>query len=272
MANFTDAALFSNGQATAMEEDVNVTLYHGEYPMKRLALSLALGSAAVALSQPAQADVQVTTNLPVVELSVTETVKGDPDIATIGAGVQTLSPTAVEAMRTNAREMAAVIARIKALGVDEKDIQTTGVSLYPQYDYNQTQRKQVFRGYQASNRVSVILRDIDRTGPVLDALVAAGATDLSGPDFSIDDDTAAKAQARSAAMKRAEAMARDYARMAGYPDVRLLKVSEIAGYAPPQPMMRMAPVALQVAEASTPIQPGQIGSSVTVSVTYEMTR
>lgn len=240
--------------------------------MNRLALSLALGTAAVALSQPAQADVQITTNQPVVELSVTETVKGDPDIATIGAGVQTLSPTAVEAMRANAREMTAVIDRIKALGVDEKDIQTTGVSLYPQYDYDQEQRRQVFRGYQASNRVSVILRDIDRTGPVLDALVAAGATDVSGPDFSINDDTAAKAQARAAAMQRAEAMARDYARMAGYPNVRLLKVSEAVGYTPPQPMMRMVKVEAQAADASTPIQPGQIGSSVTVSVTYEMAR
>lgn len=240
--------------------------------MKRLAIALALGTAAVAVSPTASAEVQLTTNLPIVELSVTETVKGDPDLATVSAGVSSRAPTAVEAMRVNAREMKSVIDRIKALGVAEKDIQTTGVSLYPQYDYNRTTQRNVFTGYQASNRVSVILRDIDRTGPVLDALVAAGATDLSGPDFSIDDDTAAKAQARSAAMKRAEAMARDYARMAGYPNVRVIRISENVFVNQPQPMLRTMAVAEQAADASTPIQPGQVGTSVTVNVTYEMTQ
>ena len=237
--------------------------------MKNLALSIALGTAAVALAAPAQAEVQVTTSQPVVELSVTETVKGDPDLATIGAGVSSRAATAVEAMQINAREMKSVIDRIKSLGVAEKDIQTTGVSLYPQYDYNRATQQQEFKGYQASNRVSVVLRDIDKTGPVLDALVAAGATDLSGPDFSIDDDTAAKAQARAAAMKRAEAMARDYARMAGYSDIRVIQISENVMVNRPMPMMRMA-VAEAAADASTPIQPGQVGSSVTVNVTYEM--
>lgn len=240
--------------------------------MKNLALPLAFGAAAFAIASPALADVQVTTNLPVVELSATETVKGDPDLATISAGVSSRASTAVEAMRVNAREMQSVIYRIKTLGVADKDIQTTGVSLYPQYDYNRQMQKQVFTGYQASNRVSVVLRDIDRTGPVLDALVAAGATDLSGPDFSIDDDTQAKAQARAAAMKRVEAMARDYARMAGYPNVRLIHVSENVAMSRPMPMLRTMSVEAQSADASTPIQPGQVGSSVTVNVTYEMTQ
>ena len=93
--------------------------------MKRLAIALALGTAAVAVSPTASAEVQLTTNLPIVELSITETVKGDPDLATVSAGVSSRAPTAVEAMRVNAREMKSVIDRIKALGVAEKDIQTT---------------------------------------------------------------------------------------------------------------------------------------------------
>ncbi|QYU66837.1 SIMPL domain-containing protein [Leptolyngbya sp. 15MV] len=91
-------------------------------------------------------------------------------------------------------------------------MQTTGINLNARYDYDQARQRQVFRGYQASNRVSVKLRDVAATGRVLDALVAAGATDISGPSFSLDDDTAAKGQARQAAMRKAEAMARDYAR------------------------------------------------------------
>ncbi len=152
--------------------------------------------AASVFATSAAAEVQVTNNGPVVELTINENVEAEPDLVTVSAGVTTQARTAVEAMRTNATQMTAVIDRNKALGVPQRDIQTAGISLGAQYDYNQATQRQVFRGYQASNRVSVKLRDIPRTGEVLDALVAAGATDLGGPDWSIDDDTAARAQAR----------------------------------------------------------------------------
>ncbi|MGB3753535.1 MAG: SIMPL domain-containing protein [Parerythrobacter sp.] len=223
------------------------------------------------ISAPAYAGVEVQSEGPVVQLSVTETVKAAPDITTIGAGVSTRAATAVEAMRANAREMTTIINRIKALGIAEDDIQTTGVSLNARYDYNRTTQKQVFQGYDASNRVSIILRDVTETGPTLDALVAAGATDINGPSFSIDDDTAARAQAREAAMTRALAMGRQYAGWNGYNDVRLLEISENVATSRPQPMMRAA-VETQMSDVSTPIQPGLVGTSVTVSVTYEMMR
>jgi uncharacterized protein YggE len=218
----------------------------------------------------AAAQVQIQATGPVVELSVSETVKVQPDLATIGAGVSTDAPTAVAAMRRNAVEMDAVIKRIKSLGVDADDIQTTGINLNARYDYDQTLQKQVFRGYSASNRVSVILRDVAETGEVLDALVAAGATDLSGPQFSIDDDTAAKAQARKAAMDRAQGQAMEYATWAGYTGVRLLEVSESISGGQPMPMMQRAMVANEA--AATPVQPGLVGTGVNVTVKYEMTR
>ena len=177
--------------------------------MHRFALSLA---AASLLATPAAAAVQVTASGPIVELTINESVEAEPDIATVGAGVTTQARTAVEAMRLNAQQMSAVVDRIKQLGVAERDIQTTGINLGAQYDYDQASRRQVFRGYQASNRVSVKLRQVERTGEVLDALVAAGATDLSGPDWSIDDDTAARAQARRQAMETARTQALEYAR------------------------------------------------------------
>jgi uncharacterized protein YggE len=236
--------------------------------MNRYALPLVAVSA---LAAPATAaEIQIAATGPVIELSVTESVQAEPDIATVGAGVTTQAQTAVEAMRANAAAMTAVVARIKALGVDERDIQTTGINLGAQYDYDQEARRQVFRGYQASNRVSVKLRDIQRTGEVLDALVAAGATDLSGPDWSIDDDTAARAQARRAAFDTANAQAREYARMAGYTDVRLLEINETVAVRPPMPMMRLEMA--QAADASTPVQPGMVEAGVTVTVKYEMTR
>jgi hypothetical protein len=166
--------------------------------------------------------------------------------------------------------MTRVIDRIKALGVPERDIQTSGISLGAMYDYNQATQRQVFRGYQVSNRVSVKLRDIQRTGEVLDALVAAGATDLGGPDWSIDDDTAARAQARRAAFDKARAQALEYTRAAGYSDIRLLEVSETIVPSRPMPMLQMARA--EAADASTPVQPGMVQTTVTVTVSYEMTR
>lgn len=234
--------------------------------MNRIALPLA---AMAAVAAPASAaDVTVAAQGPVIELSVTETVKGEPDQVEIGAGVTTEAATAVEAMRLNAEQMTRVVDRIRALGIAADDVQTTGINLNAAYDY-ETGRP-VFRGYQASNRVSVLLRKVERTGPVLDALVAAGATDLSGPSFSLADDTSAQAQARKAAVEKAAKMAREYAEWNGYSGVRVLKIAE--GIAPGMPMPMMRTVAMEAAAPATPVQPGLVGTSVTVSVTYEMTR
>lgn len=237
--------------------------------MKRLTLPLL--AAAVIAAPASAAEIQIAATGPVVELNVTENVEAEPDIVTVSAGVTTEARTAVEAMRTNAEAMNRVVDRIKQLGVAERDIQTTGISLGAQYDYDQGARRQVFRGYQASNRVSVKLRQIDRTGEVLDALVAAGATNLGGPDWSIDDDTAARAQARRQAMETARAQALEYARAAGYADVRLLEISETIASQPPMPFLRT--VNAEAAQAaSTPVQPGLVQAGVTVRVVYEMTR
>ena len=228
--------------------------------------------AASALAAPAAAaNIEIAATGPVVELSVTETVKSEPDLATVSAGVTTQARTAVEAMRLNASQMDAVIRRIKSLGVDEEDIQTTGINLNAQYDYDRTQQRQIFRGYQVSNRVSVTLRDIDATGEVLDALVAAGATDLGGPGFSRENDDEAKAQARRAALESARAQAMEYASWAGYSGLRLLEVNETISSGRPMPMLRTMAVE-EAADASTPVQPGLVSSNVTLTVKFEMTQ
>ena len=231
-------------------------------------------AAAMAMASSAHAaEVQIPVSGPVVELTVVEEIQAEPDLVTVSAGVTTDAPTAVEALRQNSVEMRKVVDRIKALGVAERDIQTTGISLNARYDYDQRAQRPVFRGYQASNRVSVKLRDVDATGRVLDALVVAGATDLNGPSFSLEDDAAAKAQARAAAMKRGREQALEYARMAGFSGIRLLEVNEtISGRSPPVPMMARQ-ASLDIAEdQSAPVQPGLVGTAVNVTVKYEMTR
>lgn len=237
--------------------------------MLRYALPL---FAASALSLPAAAaEVQIQVSNPVIELSVTETVAADPDIANLSAGVTTTAPTAVEAMRQNAVQMNRVIERIEALGIDRDDIQTSGVNLNPEYDYDERTRGQVFRGYRVMNRVEVTLRRIDRTGQVLDALVAAGATDLGGIGWEIDDPQPPLAQAREAAFRRAREQALSFARMAGYSDVRLLEVNENVSQNRPMPLVR-AVAREMAADASTPVRPGQVETGVTIGVKYEMTR
>lgn len=236
--------------------------------MKRLALPLVALSAAAATPVTA-AEVQIAATGPVVELSVTENVEARPDVATVSAGVTTQAQTAVEAMQQNAVAMRSVIDRLKKLGIAERDIQTSGINLNAQYDYDQAAQRQVFRGYMVANRVSVKLREIERTGPVLDALVAAGATDLGGPDWSIADDTAARAQARKAAVATAQAQAQEYARLTGFTGVRLLEISEVSAARPPMPMMR---VQAMDAAAATPVQPGMVQAGVTVTVKYELTK
>ncbi len=237
--------------------------------MLRSALALALAAGTFTSGQAAAAEVSIATQGPVVELTINETVEARPDVADVGAGVTTEAPTAVGAMQANAESMTAVIQRIKALGIAERDIQTTGINLAPQYDYDEASRRQIFRGYQVSNRVQVTLREIERVGQVLDALVQAGATDLSGPNWSVDDPAPARAQARERAMQTAREQAREYAHHAGFADVRLLQVSEAVPFDRPQPFGRL--VARDVAEAaSTPVEPGGVETGVTVTVTYEL--
>lgn len=237
--------------------------------MKQLTLP-ALAASIMATGAHA-AEVQITANGPVVELTVIEQVEADPDLVTVGAGVTTEAPTAVEALRLNSVEMRKVIDRLKALGVAERDIQTTGINLNARYDYDQRAQRQVFRGYQASNRVSVKLRKIEETGEVLDALVVAGATDLDGPRFSLEDDTAAKAEARRRAMERARAQSLEYAQLAGYSDLRLLEVNETISARGGPPIVVTAARA-ELAEQSAPVQPGRVATSVNVTVKYEMVR
>ena len=218
------------------------------------------------------AEVQLAVSGPVIELDIYETIEIEPDTATVSAGVTTDAATAVEALRANSVEMQRVVERIKALEVDVKDIQTTGINLSPRYDYDSASQRPVFRGYQASNRVAVKLRKIERTGEVLDALVAAGATDIGGPAFSKDDDSDAREAARTRAMQRARERALRYAALAGYGDIRLLSISESVIAGGPMPVMEMVGKTADSISAAPPVQPGMISTGVSISVKYEMVR
>jgi uncharacterized protein YggE len=241
--------------------------------MIRSALAV-LAASAIALptTSLAAAEVDLKADGPVVELSVYESVSVVPDIATVGAGVTTEAPSATEALRRNSAEMQRVVERLKALGVAARDIQTTGINLNARYDYDQASQRPVFRGYQASNRVSIILRKIDRAGEVLDALVAAGANDLSGPSFAVENDEAAKDAARQRAIARAQARAKSYAEQFGYDGARILWLSESIESRGPMPEMVMMKASADMPAAAPPVEPGMVSTGIAMSFKFELVK
>jgi len=241
--------------------------------MIRPAMTLLAASAlAIPSHSLAAAEIAISADGPVVELNVFESVSVAPDIATIGAGVTSEAASATDALRMNSAEMVKVIARIKALGVADKDIQTTGINLNAAYDYDQEARRQVFRGYQASNRVSVILRKIDDAGKVLDALVAAGATDLNGPSFAIENDEPAKDTARKRAIERAQARVQAYADLLGYDSAKVLAIAESIEGRGAMPELAMMRASADMAAAAPPVQPGMVSTGISITIKYELVK
>ncbi len=208
---------------------------------------------------------------PVITLSVTEAVEAAPDIATINSGVETRAATAKEAMAANATHMDALIAALLKAGIARRDIQTRGLNLNPQYDYSNRTEGQGprFLGYQANNMLTVTIRQLDRAGETVDAMVNAGATNVNGPTFSIADPSSLEDQARAKAVKTAQTRADFYAQAAGYKGARLLAISEGGQIERPIPVARMA--AAEAAPA-TKIEPGQLSTSITLNFRYMLER
>jgi uncharacterized protein YggE len=229
----------------------------------------------IATATPAAAFAQMTVAAPVPVIQGTRLdivaegeVSRTPDIATISAGVVTQAGTAGKAMADNAARMAAAVAALRKAGVADRDIQTSSISLNPQYRYADNQPP-VLTGYQASNQVSIRFRDVRRAGAILDTLVAQGANQINGPSLSVDKPEAALDEARTAAIAKARTRADLYARAAGLSVKRILSISEGNEATPPRPMPIMA-MARSKEAADTSIEAGEQRLSVSVSVSFEL--
>lgn len=236
--------------------------------MNRSMIALLLAAASLPAAASAQDSVVAR---PVagtrLELSATGSVSRVPDLAIIAAGVVTRSASASGAISENAARMERVRAALRRAGIDERDIQTSSISLNPDYRYQEGQPP-VLTGYQASNTVSIRFRDIRNSGRILDALVAEGANQINGPSLTIDKPEAAYDEARVKAIAAGRARAELYARTLGMRVVRLLAVSEGGGFtAPPMPYMRDSAMA---SVAKTEIDPGSQDLAVTLSMSFEL--
>jgi uncharacterized protein YggE len=199
------------------------------------------------------------------EIVATGEVSRVPDTALISAGVVTNSATASAALEQNARKMASVRQALRAAGIADRDIQTSSISLYPDYRQEQNQEAPRILGYRASNDLSIRFRDIKGAGRVLDALVAQGANQINGPNLIIGDPDPALDEARTKALATARARADLYARALGKKVGRILEISESGSVARP-----MAMAMNQMRDASTKIEPGEQSLSVSLSVSFEL--
>jgi uncharacterized protein YggE len=230
--------------------------------------ALLLGVAA----SPAAADAQqaaITQSISGTRLDLTAS--GDvtrvPDLAVITAGVVTRAPTAGGAMQQAAERMQRVHAALKAAGLEDRDIQTSNISLNPDYRYEENQPPRI-AGYSATNQLTVRFRDIASAGKILDALVAQGANQIGGPILTIDKPESALDEARTKAVANGRARAELYARSLGLRIVRVVSVSENAGeypVPPPRPMMAAAREA-----ADTKIEAGEQKLQVNLAMTFEL--
>ncbi len=228
-----------------------------------LALAIPFSSAA---AQSLQVQPISGTRLDVV---ATGEVNRVPDLAIISAGVVTRASSATAALQQNANRMQRVVAALRRAGVAERDIQTSSINLNPDYRYVENQPP-VLTGYQAQNQVSVRFRDIAQSGRILDALVAEGANQISGPTLTIDKPEAALDEARRDAISKARARAQLYANAVGKRVGQILLISEAGGFAvpPPMPMMMRRGEAAQAADTS--IIPGEQTLSVSLTVSFEL--
>jgi uncharacterized protein YggE len=201
------------------------------------------------------------------DVSATGEVTRVPDVAIISAGVVSRAATASAAIQDSATRMSQVLAALKRAGVEERDIQTSSVSLNPEYRYPENQSPQL-TGYTASNQVTIRFRDIRTSGKILDTLVSQGANQINGPTLTVDKPEAALDEARAKAIAIGRARAELYARSMGLRVARIVAISESGGYAAPPPPMPM--MMARAERDQTSIQPGEQKLQVNLSMTFEL--
>lgn len=198
-------------------------------------------------------------------------VTGEPDIATLNLGVSVEKETVDEAREEAATAMTAVIESLKANDIAEKDINTENFSIYPQYDYSEGKRE--LRGYRVNNTVRAKVRELDTLSDVIDDAAEAGGDHIviNSVQFLIDDTTEYQKQARSLAVKDAEAKAQTLADASGVVLGKPVTITENTYFeSPPIEFAKAEALADDSARTSTPIVPGELTVTVNITVVYEL--
>jgi uncharacterized protein YggE len=198
-----------------------------------------------------------------------------PDSAFVTSGVTSQGNTAKEALDANSADMQKLLDVLKAAGIAEEDIQTSGFSVNPNYVYSDARDQNGYQlppkivGYTVSNSVTVYVRDLGSLGAVLDQAVTVGANTINGVNFAVDDPAELYNEARKAAFADAKAKADLYAEAAGVELGALALVSEQQTYNQPVPMY-MKSEAAAVRDIAVPIAAGQLTFTIDVNVNWDL--
>jgi hypothetical protein len=236
------------------------------------ALALAcLGSPQAALAQAVEIGLQPGETL--LKIEAEGEARSRPDLMEITAGVVTTAKTAREALSSNAALANRLVAAVRASGVEAGDVQTSELAVSPQFareDRERAEREETtprITGYVARNRLSLVLRDLRKAPDIIDRLFTAGANEVQGPSFGLKDPKPAREQARRAAVAAAREEADAYADALGMRIARVLRVSQRGGFDTEE---AGTIVATGSRIAATPIEPGEIETSVRVWIDYAM--
>lgn len=233
-----------------------------------VALVLAARGPALAAGSP---QINVVTNAQIAPGIVTTgdaTVKIKPDIAVITVGAVAQAATAQDAQSGAAERIARILERAKTLGIAAADTKSAGYDIEPQYAYGPNQPPRI-TGYQATQRLTLTLRDVNLAGKTLDALVQGDAANTVGIQLTLDDPKPAQASARSLAIADARAKADAMATAAGVHLGRVIAVSDLASPRP-QSFIAYDRAAAPAPQAQTQIPVGDLDVVVHVQVQFEI--
>ena len=242
-------------------------------------------TAALAQQSPT-ASIAEMASTPLVRVNIAESLRTTPDEASMTVGTQAKASTATEAVAANKVKTEKLLATIRASGIRERDIQTQGIQLQPDYRWDNEPNgrgRQTLIGYIASNSVQIKTRNIDTLTSLLDTLTTAGADSVYGPNFSIADPAPLRREARVRAMSRGQAEALEYARNNGFGSVRLLSVEEGVSYRGTEVIVTGSRVSNASAAPPPPpppaperdggvVAPGQLETGVSLNLLYRMER
>lgn len=233
----------------------------------RLPTAIAPIALAAMLATPALADTMTLTG--------TGTVRAAPDMATISTGVTTQADTAREALDANSAAMTDLVAALREAGLEDREIQTSDFSVNPQYVYSDRRDENGYslppeiQGYQVSNSVTIVVRDLEALGAILDQTVTVGANTINNIVFEVADITKLEEEARKLAVADARAKAQTYAEAAGVTLGSIESIREVDQQQPPMPMYR-AEVAAMSADASVPVEAGELAYSITTTIAWDI--
>lgn len=233
------------------------------FPVLFRPLALAPGLLMLAFSLPALAQ---DSDPALITVTGEATAQASPDLATVDLGVTTEGKTAAEALAANNAALKAIMERLALSGIEERDTQTSNLSLNPNWVSSSDGTTSTISGYIAMNMLSVRVRDMAKLGTVLDAVVTDGANTLNGITFGLQDPKPVMSEARRDAVSDARARAEELAAAAGVTLGRMIALNEGSAYQAPMPMYRKdaAPA------GAVPVAGGEVGMTSSVTMVFEV--